>query len=303
MGSDRPQDDRAGARPACFPEQDSATRTVAARCWLDSIGRVQALIRLTFSLAVAAGLAYGHGAVGTLNGTILDSTGAVIPGSTVIATNAGTALESATSSTTAGAYTLPYLQPGTYTLRISARGFRTANQENVILRVGQTMTINVTMQLGAVAEEVTVSATPPLLESGTAEIGRYVSSEEYQNWPIFVEDGQRQIQSFIFRSLPGTTGGEFEGSINGGQQYSYEILIEGIPVGRMDLSGGNNNEMRPSAEAVGEFKLHTGSTIVYYGAWRGSWLRARRGLVLIFTPCIHRRRPSRCHQPQTVSRR
>lgn len=225
---------------------------------------MQVLLRLTVSLALASGLAYGQGALGTLNGTILDSTGAVIPGATVIATNTGTAVESATSSTTAGAYTLPYLQPGTYTLRISAPGFRTANQENVILRVGQTMTVNVTMQLGAVAEEVTVSATPPLLESGTAEIGRYVSSEEYQNWPIFVEDGQRQIQSFIFRSLPGTTGGEFEGSINGGQQYSHEILIEGIPVGRMDLSGGNNNEMSPSAEAVGEFKLHTGSINAQY---------------------------------------
>ena len=215
------------------------------------------------SLLFAASL-MGQGAVGTLNGTILDSTGAVIPGATVVAINNGTGVESSTSSTTAGAYTLPYLPPGTYSLRITSPGFRTANQENVILRVGQTMTVNIEMQIGAVTEEVTVSATPPLLESGTAEIGRYVSSEEYQNWPIFVEDGQRQIQSFIFRSLPGTTGGEFQGSINGGQQYSHEILIEGIPVGRMDLSGGNNNEMSPSAEAVGEFKLHTGSINAQY---------------------------------------
>lgn len=221
-------------------------------------------LRLFALLGVCLGSAWGQGAVGTLNGTVLDTTGALIPGATVIAMNVSTGVESATSSTTAGAYTLPYLQPGTYTLRISAPGFRTANRENVILRVGQTMTVNVTMEVGAVTEEVTVSAAPPLLESGTAEIGRYVSAEEYQNWPIFVEDGQRQIQSFIFRSLPGTTGGEFQGSINGGQQYSHEILIEGIPVGRMDLSGGNNNEMSPSAEAVGEFKLHTGSINAQY---------------------------------------
>ena len=221
-------------------------------------------LSLTGVLLASVSLAWGQGAVGTLNGTILDSTGAVIPGATITATNTGTGIENATSSTTAGAYTLPYLQPGTYTLRISAPGFRTANRENVILRVGQTMTVNIAMELGSVTEEVTVSAAPPLLESGTAEIGRYISSEEYQNWPIFVEDGQRQIQSFIFRSLPGTTGGEFQGSINGGQQYSHEILIEGIPVGRMDLSGGNNNEMSPSAEAVGEFKLHTGSINAQY---------------------------------------
>ena len=217
------------------------------------------MIRVLSLATAATGPGWGQGAVGTLNGTILDSTGAVIPGATVIAGNTGTAVESATSSTSAAAYTLPYLAPETFPLRITAPGFRTATQENVILRVGPTMTVNIEMQPGGVTEEVTVSATPPLLESGTAEIGRYVSSEEYQNWPIFGEEGQRQIQSFIFRSLPGTTGGEFEGSINGGQQYSHEIPIEGIPGGRMDLSGGNNSEMSPCAEAVGEFKLHTGS--------------------------------------------
>ena len=77
-------------------------------------------------------------------------------------------------------------------------------------------------------------------------------------------DGQRQIQQFIFDSLPGTTGDSFKGSINGGQQYSHEILIEGMPIGRADLSGGNNNEFSPSAEAIGEFKLQTGAIGAQY---------------------------------------
>ena len=188
-----------------------------ARAAIISIPRKE-LSGFSCSQQLRPALVWGQGAVGTLNGTILDSTEAVIPGATVIARNTGTGVESATSSTSAAAYTLPYLAPETFSLRITAPGFRTAKQENVILRVGPTMTVNIEMQVGAVTEEVTVSATPPLLESGTAEIGRYVSSEEYQNWPIFVEEGQGQIQSFIFRSLPGTTGGEFKGSINGGQQ-------------------------------------------------------------------------------------
>src|SRR5262249_57420058 len=108
--------------------------------------------------------------------------------------------------------------------------------DNVIVSITETPTVNVTVEVGAVKEQVTVSDKPPLLESGTAEIGRYISVEEYKSCPIFVDDGQRQIQSFIFTSLPGTTGGAFEGSINGGQEYSHEILIEGIPVSRSDLS-------------------------------------------------------------------
>ena len=134
----------------------------------------------------------------------------------------------------------------------------------MIVRVAETLTINITLTVGSINESVTVSDKPPLLETGTAEIGRYISLEEYKSWPIFLDDGQRQIQSFIFSSLPGTTGGTFEGSINGGQEYSHEILIEGISVGRNDLSGGNNNEFSPSAEAVGEFKLQTGAVSAQY---------------------------------------
>jgi hypothetical protein len=124
------------------------------------------------------GMLWGQGQVGTLNGTILDASGAVVPGATVVATNVATGVETRTTTTSAGAYTLPYLPAGTYTLRVTAPGFRTANRENVILRVGQVLTVNITLELGAVTEEVTVSAAPPLLESGTAEIGRYISTEE-----------------------------------------------------------------------------------------------------------------------------
>lgn len=221
-------------------------------------------LRLFLCLIVSLGIVWGQGSVGTLNGTVLDSTGAVIPGATVVVTNVATGLENRTSTTSAGAYTLPYLPSGTYTIRVSAPGFRTATREGVILRVAQTLSVNVTLELGQVTEEVTVTGEPPLLETGSAEIGRYISTEEYKAWPIMLNDGQRQIQEFIFQSLPGTTGGTFKGSINGGQEYSHEILIEGIPIGRADLSGGNNNEFSPSAEAVGEFKLQTGAIGAQY---------------------------------------
>jgi len=130
--------------------------------------------------------------------------------------------------------------------------------------VAQTQTIDIKLEVGAVTEQVIVSDRPELLESGSAEIGHYITTEEYKSWPIVVGDGQRQIQQFIFDSLPGTTGDTFKGSINGGQEYSHEILIEGMPIGRADLSGGNNNEFSPSAESIGEFKLQTGAISAEY---------------------------------------
>src|SRR5579872_2598559 len=221
-------------------------------------------IVLGFFLTATISIMWGQGSVGTLNGTILDPAGAVVPGATVVVVNAATGEEHKTTSTAAGAYTVPYVAAGTYTIRVTAPGFRTSEATNVIVRVAETLTVNITLQVGSINEQVTVSDRPPVLETGTAEIGRYINQAEYRNWPIFLDDGQRQIQEFIFTSLPGTTGGTFEGSINGGQEYSHEILIEGIPVGRDDLSGGNNNEFSPSAEAIGEFKLQTGAVGAQY---------------------------------------
>lgn len=213
---------------------------------------------------VFSGLISAQGPVGTLTGTVTDPAGAAVPGATVFATNSATGVETSTTSTNTGTYTLPYLPAGSYKVRVGATGFRTTTADNVLLRVAQTQTVDLKLEVGSINEQVTVSGAADLLDSGSAEIGRYITAEEYKSWPIVVGDGQRQIQQFIFDSLPGTTGDTFKGSINGGQEYSHEILIEGMPIGRADLSGGNNNEFSPSAEAVGEFKLQTGAIGAQY---------------------------------------
>src|SRR5436309_6214090 len=101
------------------------------------------LLTLTTSVVlVMASVLYAQGPVGTLNGTVTDPAGAVVPGATVIATHNDTGVESKTTSTSSGTYTIPYLPGGTYTIRVNAPGFQTSTAENVILRVAQTMTID-----------------------------------------------------------------------------------------------------------------------------------------------------------------
>jgi len=215
-------------------------------------------------LALCAVSLHAQGERGTLNGTVTDPTNAVIPGASVKALNVATGVETAVQTTSAGIYRMPYLRPGTYRLNASAAGFKTAVRENVILAVAQTLTVNFALEVGAVTDQVTVSAEPPLLETGTAEIGSYVSPKEFAMLPIAVGDGRRQIQQFIFSSLPGTVGSTWEGSINGGQYFAHEILIDGIALGRFDIQGGSNNEFSPSAETVSEFKLQTGTVSAQY---------------------------------------
>ena len=221
-------------------------------------------------VCVLSARAPGQGERGTFNGVVTDPTGAAVPNAEVVALNVETNIETKTTTTDAGVYRLPYLPAGTYKITVKATGFQTSVANDVVLRVAQTLTLDVKLQAGQLSDTVTVTGATPLLEQGTAEIGRYVTKQEFDTWPVAVADGQRQIQTFIFTSLPGTVGESFQGSINGGQYYSHEILIEGIPLGRFDLQGGSNNEFSPSAEAVNEFKLQTGTVGAQYGGGQTS---------------------------------
>jgi len=211
---------------------------------------------------LCAGAAHAQVARSQFNGTVTDPAGGVLVGVAVVATNVETNVESKATTTDAGVYVIPYLPNGVYKLRVTAAGFRPAEATQVTLRAAQTLTLDFKLEVDAITEALTVSA--PIIETSTAEIGHYVSTKEYQTWPIPVSDGQRQVQQFVFSSLPGSTGNTFEGAINGGRNYSHEILIEGIPLGR-NLQGGSNNEMSPPTEMVGEFKLQTGTLGAEFG--------------------------------------
>src|SRR5690349_9734355 len=118
------------------------------------------LIALSLLVLALTWISFGQGPVGTLNGTVTDPAGSVVPGATVIATNNATKVETKTTTTGTGTYTLPYLPAGTYTVRVTAPGFRTATAENLILRVAQTQTADIKLEVGAVTEQVVVSDTP-----------------------------------------------------------------------------------------------------------------------------------------------
>src|ERR1041385_1638962 len=121
-------------------------------------------VLFVFAVCVAAPL-LAQGPVGTLNGTVKDPAGSIVPGATVVATNMATHVETTTTTTSTGTYTLPYLPAGPQTLRVTAPGFRTATAENVVLRVAQTQTSDISLEVGAVTEQVVVSDRPEVLDA------------------------------------------------------------------------------------------------------------------------------------------
>ncbi|PYV09653.1 MAG: hypothetical protein DMG07_22700, partial [Acidobacteria bacterium] len=216
-------------------------------------------------IAACSLVAVAQSARGVITGIVKDPSGAIVPGVDITITDKASGVTTHSVTTDAGVYRAPYMPPATYKITAALTGFKTALADNVDVLLGQTVTIDFTLEVGQVSEQVTVSAQAPLLETSSSEIGINSTEKEVHTWPILVGDGTRQLQDFIFRSMPGTNGSTFEGTINGGQAYSHEILIDGITIGRYDLNGGSNNEFTATMDAVSEFKLQTGSLSAQYG--------------------------------------
>lgn len=216
------------------------------------------------TLLVLPVLSFAQGERGAITGLVMDPTGAVVPEATVKAIETRTAVSTTVKSSSAGYYRVS-VPPGVYRLEAKKEGFKTSVAENIDVPTAQVVTIDFTLTVGSLTESVTVTSEAPLLTPSSAEVGTSVTPTEFATLPIQVDDGGRQLQTFIFTSLPGTVGDPFSGSINGGQLFSSEILIDGISIARYDLSGGSLVEFSPSTDAIGEFKVQQTNYSAEYG--------------------------------------
>jgi hypothetical protein len=212
-------------------------------------------------------LAFAQGERGALTGVVMDPTGALVPESTITITEVRTGVVTTVASSSAGYYRVS-VPPGTYRLEAKKEGFKTAVAESIVVPVAQVVNIDFTLQMGNITESVTVTSEAPLLTTATSEVGNAISPQEFATLPIPVDDGGRQLMTFIFTSLPGTVGDTWTNSINGGQLFTVDILIEGLPVARYDLQG-SITEATPSADAASEFKVQMSSYSAEYGATAG----------------------------------
>ena len=227
--------------------------------------RLFSLSVLLITLLCLVGPAFAQGDRGAITGLITDAAGAVVPNAEVTATQIDTNTVFKAVSTSAGVYRMPYLPPGSYKVSAGMKGFKTAVVSPVVVAVAAVVTADIKLELGATTESITVSAEATHLESSSSELGYNISAEDYHDWPINSDDdGQRQIGNFIFSALPGTAGDTYLGSINGSPTGSHDVYIEGISVGRADISG-STSEFQPSVDAISEFRLQTGDLSAAYG--------------------------------------
>ena len=114
--------------------------------------------------------AQGVGAA--IQGTVRDTSGAIIPGAMITAINTETNLRRTGTSNESGLFSIPNLPPGKYRVQVSLSGFQTRVVENIELVVGQEFVLNTTLEVGGLAEQVTVASEIPLVDTSTAQVSR-----------------------------------------------------------------------------------------------------------------------------------
>jgi hypothetical protein len=154
----------------------------------------------------------------TISGNITDTTGAVIVGATVTTVNNSTGFRRQTASNEQGRYNLPGLTPGAYNVTVEHQGFRRAELTNVTLQVDQNARLDVTLEVGQVADTVEITAQTPLIDSQSATLGAVVDTQKIAALPL---NGRNFLQLALL--VPGVTTGT-EGGDAGPDGFSANGL-------------------------------------------------------------------------------
>ena len=203
----------------------------------------------------------------TLQGTVTDATGAIIPGATVVVTNTSTNFSTSTRTEPNGHYLVPALHPGgPYIISVQIAGYESFKQSGLMLDVNQQATVDVKLTVGNVSQTVEVTAATPLLSENSATIGQILPTQTIVDLPL----NQRNPYSLVFLvpGVTGTVGTAFNSaniSINGGRPGSTEILIDGIPSSPPLATPINGFAVFPSVESVQEFNIQSNIYTAEYG--------------------------------------
>jgi len=216
----------------------------------------------------------------SINGTITDSSGAVVEGATVALTDTATGVSHSTVSNSTGNYVFVDINPASYTLKIVKPGFNAITQPQFTLQVNQTATLNFTLNVGSTQQSVTVEASPVAIQSSTAELGTVINEQSVQDLPL---NGRNFTQ--LLTLTPGASpisvgqnsggGGGFAGNaigsfsfpaLNGQRNRSNMFLLDGIN----DLGSfiGNYN-FEPIVDTVQEFKVQSHNDEAEFGQATG----------------------------------
>src|SRR5256885_73113 len=215
---------------------------------------------------------------GAIVGRVVDASGAVVPRATVTVTNKDTGVISNTKTNDTGEYQVLALIPGTYSVRVSSQGFDTVVRDNLELHVQDRLSIEVTMRVGSVNQEVVVTGSEPLLQTESADIGNVVDTRQINDLPL---NGRRYadlallepgVQKFYGAANPAPD----RFSVNGNLELQNNFRLNGIDNNSWseNLQELSAQVVQPPPDAVQEFRVQTRTYSSEFGNSAGAVINA-----------------------------
>lgn len=222
---------------------------------------------------------------GGITGTVNDPSGAVVAGATITLTNTATGVSQTTRSTSTGTYNFSGVRPGTYSLRAEAPGFETFVDNGLLVHVQQTLTVDVHFVTGGVTQQVTVTASAPLLQGENAALGQTITTQAVNDLPLQTRDwaSLAQLAAGVATAPVGQPSGDSGTnssaffSVNGVNLWQNDFRLNGIN-DNIEVYGGasvgSNAAITPPPDAIQEFKLQSGDFNAEFGHSTGAVINA-----------------------------
>jgi hypothetical protein len=215
---------------------------------------------------------------GRVSGTVRDEQGAAIPGAEVALTNQATGEERKVTADADGNYFVPLLSPGSYTVTVTASGFKKFVSEDARVAITETTTLNPVLSVGTVTETVTVDAAPTVVQTEGAQLGRVVDSRAVSELPLATRNFTQilGLSPGAATYLPDNTavGRNSQNiSVNGARVTNNNFQINGIDANSMGTNSAPSLSV-PAPETIQEFKVQTSLYDATFGRSGGGNIQA-----------------------------
>jgi len=193
---------------------------------------------------------------GKLVGTVHDTQGAVVPGAKVVVKNDQTQTQFTVTSEKEGDWTLPSVSSGSYTVTVSAPGFKTTVVQAVKVDAGQPTTVNTTLEVGGVGDQVVVTGGGEVLQTASANISTTITGKQIHELPFSTRDAMQLVLVMPGVQTPGTSR---TSSVNGLPKSSLNITVDGANVqdNFLKSTDGFFTTTQPKSDAVEEVTVST----------------------------------------------
>jgi len=230
------------------------------------------------AMLALAGLAFGQSSAGTIQGTVTDNTGAVIPNASVVITNQGTGRAITVTSNGEGLFSLPALEPGPYKVEVDQPNFEKMIKD-VILQTASVVNLEFALQPGSTTQTVEVTAATPVVDTATSGVSDVVTGRQVMDLPY---NGRNftQLAAIVPGVTRGQPGNQQSGQGNQAETFRYAesgggaLSVNGLRVQANNylFDGVDNNEslvntivIFPDPDAIQEFRVDTNVAPAEYG--------------------------------------